>query len=124
MKNTALPILTFPFIILTWFMLLVSYRLEAFQLSNTLVPQSLSHWELNIAGEVNLTEGIFNGIGQIFFLDNNLSGLLLFVAVFWAGWKLGLICCSGKCGCFTDRLRTWRRTLINYTWGYMATMRF
>ena len=67
MKNTALPILTFPFIILTWFMLLVSYRLKAFQLSNTLVPQSLSHWELNIAGEVNWTEGIFNGIGQIFF---------------------------------------------------------
>ena len=96
MKNTALPILTFPFIILTWFMLLVSYRLEAFQLSNTLVPQSLSHWELNIAGEVNLTEGIFNGIGQIFFLDNNLSGLLLFIAVFLAGWKLGLYAVVGN----------------------------
>ena len=96
MKNTALPILTFPFIILTWFMLLVSYRLEAFQLSNTLVPQSLTHWELNIAGEVNLTEGIFNGIGQIFFLDNNLSGLLLFIAVFWAGWKLGVFAVVGN----------------------------
>ena len=96
MKNAALPILTFPFIILTWFMLLVSYRLEAFQLSNTLVPQSLSLWELNIEGEMNLTEGIFNGIGQVFFLDNNLSGLLLFVAVFWAGWKLGLYAVVGN----------------------------
>ena len=96
MKNTALPILTFPFIILTWFMLLVSYRLETFQLSNTLAPQSLALWELDITGEVNLTEGIFNGIGQIFFLDNNLSGLLLFVAVFWAGWKLGLYAVVGN----------------------------
>ena len=96
MKNTALPILTFPFIILTWFMLLVSYRLEAFQLSNTLVPQSLSLWELNIEGEMNLTEEIFNGIGQVFFLDNNLSGLLLFIAVFWAGWKLGLYAVVGN----------------------------
>ena len=96
MKNTGLPILTFPFIILTWFMLLVSYRLEAFRLSNTLVPQSLSHWELNIEGEVNLMEGIFNGIGQIFFLDNNLSGLFLFIAVFWAGWKLGLFAVVGN----------------------------
>ena len=96
MKNTALPILTFPFIILTWFMLLVSYRLKAFQLSNTLVPQSLTHWELDIAGEVNWTEGIFNGIGQIFFLDNTLSGLLLFIAVFWAGWRLGLYAVVGN----------------------------
>ncbi len=96
MKNTALPILTFPFIILTWFMLLVSYRLKAFQLSNTLVPQSLTHWELDITGEVNWTEGIFNGIGQIFFLDNNLSGLLLFIAIFWAGWRLGLYAVVGN----------------------------
>ena len=49
-----------------------------------------------MTGEVNWTEGIFNGIGQIFFLDNNLSGLLLFVAVFWAGWKLGLYAVVGN----------------------------
>jgi urea transporter len=96
MKNSALPILTFPFIILTWFMVLVSYRLKVFQLSNSLVPQSLSHWKLDIAGEVNWTEGIFNGIGQIFFLDNTLSGVLLFLAVFWAGWKLGLYAVVGN----------------------------
>ena len=96
MKNSALPILTFPFIILTWFMVLVSYRLNVFQLSNSLVPQSLSHWKLDIAGEVNWTEGIFNGIGQIFFLDNTLSGVLLFLAVFWAGWKLGLYAVVGN----------------------------
>ncbi|MEH6907573.1 urea transporter [Neobacillus drentensis] len=96
MKNSALPILTFPFIILTWFMVLVSYRLNVFQLSNSLVPQSLSHWKLDIAGEVNWTEGIFNGIGQIFFLDNTLSGVLLFLAVFWARWKLGLYAVVGN----------------------------
>src|SRR6478672_5739011 len=58
MKNTVLPILTFPFIILTWFMLLVSYRLEAFQLSNALVPQSLAQWQLDIEGKINWTKGI------------------------------------------------------------------
>ena len=67
MKNVALPILTFPFIILTWFMLLVSYRLKAFHLSESLVPQSLAYWELNIEGKINWMEGIFDGIGQILF---------------------------------------------------------
>lgn len=95
-KNTAIPILTFPFIILTWFMLLSSYGLNAFQLSNTLVPQSLAQWELDITGEVNWTQGIFNGIGQIFFQDNILSGILLFIAVFWAGWRFGLYALIGN----------------------------
>lgn len=95
-KNTALPILTFPFIILTWFTLLVSYRLEAFHLTDTLVPQSLSRWQLNIEGEVNLLDSIFDGIGQIFFLDHTLSGILLYIAIFWAGWKLGLFSVLGN----------------------------
>ena len=96
MKNAAIPILTFPFILLTWFTLLVSYRLEAFQLSHALVPQSLAQWQLDIEGKINWTEGIFSGIGQIFFLDNILSGILLFIAVFWAGWRWGLYAILGN----------------------------
>jgi urea transporter len=96
MKDADLPILTISFIILTWLMLLVSYRLKAFQLSDSLVPQSLAYWELNIAGPINWIEGFFDGIGQIFFLDNTLSGVLLFIAVFWAGWKLGLFAVIGS----------------------------
>ncbi|MFJ8236042.1 urea transporter [Ureibacillus sp. NPDC094379] len=96
MKNMALPILTFPFIILTWFMLLVSYQLKAFHISETLVPQSLSSWTLNIAGDIDWTEGLFHGIAQIYFLDNALSGFLMFVAVFWAGWRLGVFAIIGN----------------------------
>jgi urea transporter len=96
MKNVALPILTFPFIILTWFLLLASYRLKVFHLSESLVPKSLSHWELNIKGEIDWMVGFFDGIGQIFFLDHALSGALLFIAVFWAGWKLGAYAVIGN----------------------------
>lgn len=96
MKKIELPVLTFPFILMTWFMLLVSYRLTAFTLSPELVPQSLAQWELDIEGEVNLVQGIFNGIGQIFFLDNTISGVLLFLAVFWADWKIGIYAILGN----------------------------
>ena len=68
MKRTEIPILTFPFIVLTWFILLSSYKLKGIKLSSTLVPQDLTNWELNIAGEINLLDGIFNEIGQVFFL--------------------------------------------------------
>lgn len=96
MKKTGIPVLTFPFIILTLFTLLVSYRLSAVHTSNALVPQSLWQWELDITGPFNLTEGIFTGIGQVFFLDYTISGALLFIAVFWAGWQLGIYAFLGN----------------------------
>ncbi|OCA93016.1 urea transporter [Bacillus wudalianchiensis] len=96
MKNTGIPVLTIPFIIMTWFMILASYRLKVFRLTSGLVPQDLSNWELDITGKIDWTEGAFNGIGQIFFVHSTLSGVLLFIAVFFAGWKLGLYAVLGN----------------------------
>lgn len=96
MKNTGLPVLTFPFVGLTLFTLLISYRLSAVHISNALVPQSLWQWKLDITGPFNLKEGIFTGIGQVFFLDYTISGILLFIAVFWAGWRYGLYALLGN----------------------------
>ncbi|WHY93862.1 urea transporter [Neobacillus cucumis] len=96
MKPTGIPPLTFPFIVLTWFWLLTTYRLVTFKISPDLTPQSLSNWTLDIKGETNWLDGAMNGIGQIFFLDNSFSGILLFIAVFWAGWKLGLYAIIGN----------------------------
>ncbi|MBE1553276.1 urea transporter [Sporosarcina limicola] len=96
MKNTGIPILTFPFIILTWFTLLASYKLDGIQLSSTLAPQNLNSWKLNTAGEIHLLDAIFNGIGQIFFLTNAIPGILIFIAVFWAGRKLGFYAVIGN----------------------------
>lgn len=96
MKNLRIPILTAPFILLTWFTLLVSYRLKAFQLSPDLVPQSLSHWELNIEGEVNWVEGAVSGIGQIFFLNHTVAGILLFAGILAAGWRYAFFAVLGN----------------------------
>ena len=89
MKRIEIPTLTFPYIILTWFILLSTYKLNGIQLSSDLVPQDLTHWKLNIGGEINLLNGILDGIGQVFFLDNLISGIIIFIAVFFAGIKLG-----------------------------------
>jgi urea transporter len=96
MRQTGIPVLTFPYIVLTWFLLLTSYKLVAFKLSPDLVPQTLSHWKLNIEGETNWLDGALNGIGQIYFLDYNLSSILLFIAVFCAGWRFGVYAIIGN----------------------------
>lgn len=124
MKDSGIPVLTFPFIILSWLMLLASYRLKAFQLTPDLVPQDLLNWELDITGKVDWVDGTFNGIGQIFFLHNTFSGILLFVAVFWAGWKFGLYAVIGNSvALVTSYLLGGERALIYMgLYGYNAIL--
>ncbi|MCM3568015.1 urea transporter [Neobacillus mesonae] len=96
MRQSGIPILTFPYIVTTWFLLLASYRLATFKISPDLKPQTLSNWDLDIKGEPHWLDGAVDGMGQIYFLDHNLSGVLLFIAVFWAGWRLGLYAIIGN----------------------------
>ncbi len=96
MKRSELPILTFPFIILSWIMLLASFKLKGLSVGSKLIPQDLTHWELDIEGKINVTEGLFSGIGQVFFQDNTISGILIFIAVFWASRKIGLYAIIGN----------------------------
>ncbi|MBP2000063.1 urea transporter [Paenibacillus shirakamiensis] len=95
MRNSKVPVLTFPYIVLTWFLLLASYRLGRFQLTPSLVPQDLSHWQLHPEGTLNLMHGLINGVGQVYFQDTIWSGILILIGVFWAGWKLGLYAIIG-----------------------------
>lgn len=96
MRNSQMPVLTFPYIILTWFLLLASYRLGTFQLSPDLVPQDLSHWKLQSGGTIDWMHGLVNGVGQVYFQDSFWSGILILLGVFWASWRLGLYAVLGS----------------------------
>ncbi|CAM3259819.1 urea transporter [Filibacter tadaridae] len=96
MGSTGIPVLTFPYIILTWFVLLASYKLEGIRISPTLVPQNLTSWELHTSGKIRLLDVVFNGFGEVFFLTEVIPGILIFIAVFWAGRKLGIYAAIGN----------------------------
>lgn len=95
-KNVGLPVLTFPFILLTWILILASYRLNTIRVTKNAVPQDLSHWQLEVAGSINWLDAFFSGIGQVFFLQGVLAGVLLFAGLFWAGWRIGLYAIAGN----------------------------
>ena len=75
-KPFDVPSLTFPYIILTWFLLTASHRLQFLEVDDSLVPQVLAYWQLDISGPVDLTSGFVRSIGQIYFLDHLGAGLL------------------------------------------------
>ena len=96
-RKSGIPFFTLPFIILTWLMLLTAYRFQVFNINPKLEPQDISKpLKLNIEEKVDWLDGSADGVGQIFFLDNTLSGILIFIAVFWAGWKLGCFAVVGN----------------------------
>lgn len=96
MENLKIPVLTFPYIVMTWFLLLASYRLGIFRLNPDLVPQDLSHLDVHFDGAINWFQGLISGVGQVYFQDQLWSGLLITIGVFWAGWRLGLYAVIGS----------------------------
>lgn len=122
--NFGIPILTLPFILSTWFILLSSYKFDSIKLNESLVPQSVANWELHVEGEIDLFQAIFNGIGQIFFLTETIPGLLLFIAVFWASRKMGIYAVIGNVvACVTALALVGEHTLIMLgLYGYNAIL--
>ncbi|MFC7393990.1 urea transporter [Scopulibacillus cellulosilyticus] len=95
MRSSGIPVLTFPFIAVTWIVLLASYHLGLIKLSPNLVPQTLSHWKLSTIGHIDWKDGLVRGIGQIFLQDKFWSGIIILIGIFCAGWKLGLYTALG-----------------------------
>ena len=78
-------------------MLLAAYRFRVFNINPQLEPQDISKsLKLNVEEKVDWLDGSVDGVGQIFFLDNTLSGILIFIAIFWAGWKFGCFAIVGN----------------------------
>ncbi|WP_274307057.1 urea transporter [Solibacillus daqui] len=96
MRNTDIPILTFPFIVVSWSTLLASYQFETIQLSSSLSPQNLSHFILTTEDSISWFQATLNGFGQVFFLKNFISATLVFIGLFFAGWQFGIFALIGN----------------------------
>ncbi|MCR8659792.1 urea transporter [Paenibacillus endoradicis] len=94
LNRLKIPILTFPYILLTWLVMLASFGMSAIQLSADLVQQDVTPWRLHIGGEIEYN-GVIYGISQIFFLKNVYSAVLILIGIFWAGWRLGVYAVVG-----------------------------
>ena len=124
LQPPGMPTLTFPYVITTWLLLLASYKLEAFNLTTKIVPQHLSHWKLEIYGEIQWLSAFLDGIGQIFFLQGMVAGILIIVGIFIAGKKLGLYALIGNfIGMIVAFFLGGEHTLINAgLFGYNAIL--
>lgn len=90
MRNSTLPILTLPFVVLTWLLLLASSSLEVFKQPSKIEDIGAANFSQLFEEPLQLWEGFLNGIGQVYLQDNMWTGLFILVAIFWASRRMGL----------------------------------
>lgn len=82
-----LPGLTFPFILTTWFFLLLSFSSRWITTSRIAqLPQAVSS-----EGLLTFPDVFIKGVGEIFLLDNVISSLLILAAIFIANIRWGAL---------------------------------
>ncbi|MCZ2259910.1 urea transporter [Sporosarcina sp. G11-34] len=90
-----IPVLTIPFVFITWFGLLIAYRVDTLYMDPDFVISSPAMWNLPVEGTPTLLTGMIKGIGEVFIIDSLWTGSLILLALFWAGWRFGLYAIIG-----------------------------
>ena len=72
-----IPILTFPFVIITWVGLLIAYRVDKLYMDPNFVISSPAMWNLPVEGTPTLLIGMIKGVGEVFVIDSLWTGSLI-----------------------------------------------
>ncbi len=90
-----IPILTLPFIVVTWISLLIVYRIPGLHINPEFVATSPTQWNLPIEGKPHFFLGLIKGVGEVFIIDSLWTGSLILIALFVAGWRFGVYAIAG-----------------------------
>lgn len=90
-----IPVLTIPFVVVTWIGLLIAYRTDKLYMDPGFVISSPTMWNLPVEGTPTLFIGMIKGIGEVFIIDSLWTGSLILVGLFWAGWRFGIYAIIG-----------------------------
>ena len=88
-RRYHLPELTTPFVLVTWMILLMNQQFEFLRSTVKILP--LKHvTTIDLSQPLHPIAAFFNGISQIFLVENVVSGILIIIAFFiasrWAGF--------------------------------------
>lgn len=124
-KHFDMPVLTFPYIILTWFFIGTSFRLSFIKPGANIMPQNLINWERELDGPLDW-HGLISGIGQVFFLDEIVPAIFFLIAIFFASMRYGVYAIIGSAiGWLTALYLGGEISLINlglYNYNAVLTM--
>lgn len=91
----GIPVLTAPFVFITWIGLLVAYRVDVLYMDPDFVISSPAMWNFPTKGTPSLLKGMVKGVGEVFVIDSLWTGSLILIGLFIVGWRFGLFAIVG-----------------------------
>lgn len=116
-----LPFLTFPFILTTWLVLLAAHALPG--LSQATLPAALAADSGTLTAPWFLRAALAS-VGQVFFVDNAVSGALFLLALALASRRAALLAAAGALLAVACALLLGadRGQVVHGLWGYSAVL--
>ncbi len=90
-----IPVLTTPFVAITWIGLLVTYPINFLHKNPAFITSSPVKWNIPSEGKPNFILGLIKGVGEVFIIDSFWAGLFILIALFVAGWRFGVYAVFG-----------------------------
>lgn len=125
------PAFTFPFNLTAWIFVLAAYRFTSINIGG-LPHAALTEWgghSMNVIansgfGVVDFITATLNGVGQIFFIDNPISGAIFLIALlFESAWCAGLCLAGAAVGVAIALLMGADHTaILNGMYGYSPAL--
>ncbi len=98
LSTWALPALTAPFVLVSWCFFLATAQLGRLQPTG-LLPAAMLPAAAAVEGVVNLStvaDGLFNGVAQVFFQQNVVTGAVLTLGLLVSSWRAGVAALGGS----------------------------
>ena len=95
LDKVNIPVLTIPFVFITWIGLLIAYRVDTLYMDPSFVISSPAMWNIPTEGTPTLLIGMIKGIGEVFVIDSLWTGSLILIALFFVGWRFGIYAIIG-----------------------------
>ncbi|SES37648.1 urea transporter [Psychrobacillus sp. OK032] len=94
-KKKNIPVLTVPFVLITWFMQLAGVHLGIFPVNPEFIVETRTFFTFSPDALPNFGLVLVKGFSEVFLIDSLWTGLLILVALFFAGWKYGVYAIMG-----------------------------
>lgn len=98
LQGWSVPALTAPFVLTSWCFFLATARLGRLEPTG-LLPAAMLPRAATVDGVVSittLTDGLFNGVAQVFFQQSIAAGILFTLGLFIGSWRAGVAALVGS----------------------------
>ncbi len=93
LRPYKVPMLTMPFVIVTWFTILLSGQVKFVDTSLKLMPQNIETVNFSNNDRIHFIQSLFEGFSQVFIEASVIGGVCILIGILIASRKASTLSC-------------------------------